>query len=426
MNRYRWSFVVFLVCGILAVDQCFGLGIRQPEQGAAAIGQNDAFVAQADDPSAIYYNPAGLIQVTGTRTLSGAYFNGPEATYNGSGTGAGTGKGAQDQINIVSHFYVVSDFGMEWFRAGLGIFTPFGQSVDWGNNNSFRYVTTRAGLRMVDLNPTVSFKILDNLFFGAGYDFYYCDADVRRALPFVIPGVGFLGEGNFRFEGHGEGSGFNVGTMWKIDEQNTIGVSYRSRVDVEFDGHVKVSQIPGALGLGSKVKQHARSEFNFPDIVQMGYAFWLNPRWKLELDGDWTHWDVTSGQNLKSQGLKGTFGLTQAQLKTKLNWEDSWIVALGTQYEVKTNLFLRGGWYFSQNSVPNKTFSPTVADGDRVGVSAGLGYKWKKVKLDVAYQFNVTLDRDVKNNVGASVGQSVNGKYESYSQGGSVSLGYLF
>ena len=425
MRCFAWIFVVLSVCGILVVNECSGLGIRQPEQGAVATGQNDAFVAQADDPSAIYYNPAGLIQVNGTRTLSGFYLNGPEATYKGSGTGAGTSKGTQDQINFIPHFYVVSDFGTEWFRAGLGLYTPFGQSVDWGNNNSFRYVTTRAGLKMVDVNPTLSFKILDNLFFGVGYDFFYCDADVRRALPFPLVGAG--AEGNFRFQGHGEGSGYNVGGMWKINDQNTIGLAYRSGVDVEFDGHTKASQIPpNGFGFPPKVKNHARSEFNFPDIVQMGYAFWPNPRWKLELDGDWTHWDVTNGQNLKSQGLKSTFGLPQSALQTKLNWEDSWIVMLGTQYEVKTNLFVRGGWNFSQNSVPEKTFAPTVADGDRVGVSLGLGYKWKKIKLDVAYQFNVTLDRDVKNNVGASFGQSVNGRYESYSQGGSVSLGYLF
>src|SRR5262249_38701849 len=157
-----------------------------------------------------------------------------------------------------------------------------------------------------------------------------------------------------------------------------------------------------------------------------GYAFWPTPKWKIEADADWTNWDVVNNQNLKSQGLKNTFGLTQSQLNTKLNWQDSWIVELGTQYQANTNLFLRGDWYWSQNSIPEKNFSPIVADSDRVGVSLGLGYKIKNWSFDIAYQFNLSMDRDVKNKVGNSLGQSVDGEYESYSQGAAVSIVYRF
>jgi len=427
----RSSSVVWLLCGILLGCDAYGLGIRQPEQGAAATAQNDAFTAQADNPSAIYYNPAGLLQITGTETLVGATVYGPEATYKGKGDGAGASKGTQDDIFVLPHFYAVSDFGIQWFRAGLGVYTPFGQSVDWGNNNSFRYVTTRSELEMVNINPTIAVRVTSNLFFGVGYDFYYCDADVRRAFPFVVfaPGPVFLGEGNVRFTGHGEGHGFNVGGMWKLHEQHTVGAAYRSGVDVEFEGHAKISDTPPLPGFPKKIKEHARAEFNFPDIVQIGYAFWPTPRWKIEVDGDWTHWDVTNKQALKSQGLKA-LGVPKSLLTTKLNWEDSWIVMLGTQYEVKNGVFLRGGWYFSENSVPEKNFIPTVADNDRVGVSAGLGFKRKNWSLDVAYQFNITLDRSVKNNVGSDpfppISQSVDGDYESYSQGGAISVGFHF
>src|ERR1700744_2233418 len=54
-------------------SQSFGLGFRIPDQGAAATARGDAFVATADDPSAIYYNPAGITQLQGTSILLGAY-----------------------------------------------------------------------------------------------------------------------------------------------------------------------------------------------------------------------------------------------------------------------------------------------------------------------------------------------------------------
>src|SRR5262249_6788200 len=162
-----------------------------------------------------YYNPAGLTQLKGTEGMAGTYIIGPQATYHGSGVAAGNDKGTHDQINAIPHFYGVTDFGLEWFRAGYGLYTPFGQAVNWGNNNSFRYVTTRASLQMVNFNPTVAFKLCDHFSLGLGFDYFYCDTDLRKAYPFVVPGLGFVGEGNFRFQGHGEGIGGNVGGLLK-------------------------------------------------------------------------------------------------------------------------------------------------------------------------------------------------------------------
>src|SRR5881392_1187034 len=42
-----------------------GLGSRIPNQDAAAIARGNAFVATADNPSAMYYNPAGITQLDG-------------------------------------------------------------------------------------------------------------------------------------------------------------------------------------------------------------------------------------------------------------------------------------------------------------------------------------------------------------------------
>ncbi|TYB81177.1 MAG: hypothetical protein FXF54_14905 [Kosmotoga sp.] len=38
----------------------FANGFQINEQGAKALGMGGAFVAQADDPSALYFNPAGI------------------------------------------------------------------------------------------------------------------------------------------------------------------------------------------------------------------------------------------------------------------------------------------------------------------------------------------------------------------------------
>ena len=59
----------------------FGIGFYNPDQAARAQGLADAFVAQADDPSALFYNPAGIVQLPGTQILGGGHLVWPKIEY---------------------------------------------------------------------------------------------------------------------------------------------------------------------------------------------------------------------------------------------------------------------------------------------------------------------------------------------------------
>lgn len=61
-----------------AILAILGLGVSFPrvasasgyaiyEQGAKAMANAGAFTARADDPSALFFNPAGIVQLKGTR-----------------------------------------------------------------------------------------------------------------------------------------------------------------------------------------------------------------------------------------------------------------------------------------------------------------------------------------------------------------------
>ena len=65
-----------VAAGVLLLSPVTGysLGTRIVDQDAEATARGDAFAATADNPSAIYYNPAGLTQqVDGLTALLGAY-----------------------------------------------------------------------------------------------------------------------------------------------------------------------------------------------------------------------------------------------------------------------------------------------------------------------------------------------------------------
>src|SRR5512138_544676 len=56
-----------------AISSVWATGFRLPDQDAFATARGEAFVATADNPSAIYYNPAGLTQLEGHNLRGGVY-----------------------------------------------------------------------------------------------------------------------------------------------------------------------------------------------------------------------------------------------------------------------------------------------------------------------------------------------------------------
>src|SRR5450432_2841150 len=112
----------------LAVPETFGLGFDNPDQDARATGQGEAFVAQADDASAIYYNPAGLTQLRGTEITSGLMASFPDSRLQGGGPGT-----EMNTMATIPHLYASTDFGMTQspWRFGLGFNVPFGNAANF-------------------------------------------------------------------------------------------------------------------------------------------------------------------------------------------------------------------------------------------------------------------------------------------------------
>ena len=61
------------------------LGFRIPNQDAAATARGNAFTATADNPSAIYYNPAGITQLPGQNMQFGLHVISVNSSYDGPG-----------------------------------------------------------------------------------------------------------------------------------------------------------------------------------------------------------------------------------------------------------------------------------------------------------------------------------------------------
>ena len=124
--------MVFLSIGLTIVPRVFALGFDNPDQDARATAQGEAFVAQADDASAIYYNPAGLTQLSGTEITSGLEFSFPDSRLKNGGSGT-----EMNTMATIPHLYVASDLGLKQspWRFGIGFTVPFGNEAEFSPKN---------------------------------------------------------------------------------------------------------------------------------------------------------------------------------------------------------------------------------------------------------------------------------------------------
>ena len=158
---------------------------------------------------------------------------------------------------------------------GLGVYEPFGFSVNWPNNAPFRQEAINGSLDYVTINPVVAWKVVPSLSIAAGPTFNYSKVDfVQGLLPVPYPSIpGAQAE----FKGDNWSYGFNVGVLWQPLPQWSFGASYRSSSRMNYQGDF-TAQSP--LGSSSAATS---STIDFPQIAIGGISFRPTPKWNIEL-----------------------------------------------------------------------------------------------------------------------------------------------
>ena len=140
-------------------------GFRLPDQDAFATARGEAFAATADNPSAIFYNPAGITQLDGQQFRAGVY--GIKTDSNFTSPAGQEFDNLHDLHAIPQFFYTVKPDGRS-VAFGLGIYSPFGLSNEWPDNTGFRTLGLRGRLTYLTINPVVAWEVLPGLSLAAG------------------------------------------------------------------------------------------------------------------------------------------------------------------------------------------------------------------------------------------------------------------
>jgi len=408
-NGTKWGSRI--LCGLVLMllpGRVFGLGFRIPNQDAEAIARGNAFAATADNPSAIYYNPAGITQLPGQNLQVGDlnYF-GINTHYQAAGGGSTDTK--FEVIPVPQIYYVFSPTNLPVpLSFGLGVYAPFGLGVDWPQDSGFRSIAIESRIQYITANPVVAWKVLPSLSIAAGPTLNYSELKFTRGLTSATD--------MFRYNATDFGVGFNAGILWQPLKQLSFGANYRSAMTMDYSGIAHYNSTMG--GANAKVE----ASVPYPQIASGGVSYRPTTNWNVEVDVDWSDWST-----LKTVTLKGTGQIFGADLPLQLNWHQSWFYEVGATRYFGDGWSVSAGYFYSSDTAPSRYYDPAIPDTALHVGSLGVSHKGEHWTWAVAGQIITGPARNITDSQpNPFTNESANGKYQLFVPTLTVSVGYRF
>ena len=430
MRKLLTTVAVLLVVPSLS----FGSGFALFETGTRSFAMAGAFVAVADDPSAIFWNPAGLAfqDDKGTQVMMGAILIAPAQTFYGENPYPGEGYSTEqkDQIFFPPHFQLVMPLG-ERTTFGFAVQVPFGLGTYWDDDHAGRYLSKRVDLYAYDLTPNLAIDLNDNLALGVGADYRISTIDLTRNVPLLDPftqQVRDVAQAYIYTDGAGnDGWGWHAGLLAKLGAGFSAGLTYRSEVKVEYEDYAKFTQFStGNPELDAIVAQNipfgeiieGTTEITFPDFWIAGLA-WTGERFTVS--AEWGRMGWSSFQEL---ALIFT-DYPQFNESIPELYEDADQYRLGFEWRASEHLALQLGTLFDETPQPPSSMTPLLGDGDRTSITCGLSWIKGRFRLDLGYEHLMMEDRSTWDDEGGSL-SGYNGNYESSAELAGASMTFTF
>jgi long-chain fatty acid transport protein len=427
LRPFTKQLLLVCVAMLATAGAAFGSGYSIFEQGAKATAMAGAFTALADDPSAIFYNVAGIAQLRRTEFYGG----GTAINFSNQFTGdpndpftVGTSGQYRRHTFVPPNAYFVMPI-RDNLTIGVGLMTPFGLRTNWQEPFAGRFVSRDANIKTVSVEPSVAWQTGDGrlaLGFGAEY---------RRAHVILSRNAGAFNPFNARFSdvattylaSKWEHSwGWSAGVLFKPGDWR-LGLSYRAPMTIDFKGTATVTQIPSgnpifdaSVAAGLPRTQGVTTAVEFPSTAAIGVAYAGIPNWVIEGDVTHTTWSRFKALTVNFDE-QPAFSFTRPQ-----NWTNSDSFRLGANHVVTSSWDVRFGAYYDQTPQPTEVVSPLLPDADRIGVSLGVGYHGGPFVVDVT-EFALHFKKRSTQGISSD---NFNGTYKTNANLIAVNLGYRF
>ena len=363
----------------LVTNSLFSQGFQVNFQGQKQQGMGGAGNALPLDAASVFFNPGSVaflkensVNIAFTPTFANTLFEDANTTS--------IGRTNSPMGTPFSAYAVYRKNENSKFFYGLGIYTPFGSTIQYEDGWTGRFALTKLQLKSIFFQPTISYKLNDKIGLGAGFVYSTGNVNLQKDIP-VQDANGTYGHAELN--GKASGFGYNVGLFVQATEKLNLGVSYRSQVNMAVAEGTATFTVPSSLATNFPNGTFS-SALPLPQVATLGLAYKLNEKWAFALDVNYVGWKAYD--TLSFDYAQNTTSLVDT--KSARNYKNTFAFRFGTNYAISTNWDARIGLAYGITPVQSGYVTPETPDANRVNYTAGLGYKMgEHFQLDASIFF---------------------------------------
>lgn len=359
--------LIFGLAFFLMVSGLWAGGWNNTLMGARAMALGGAFVGLADDPSAIFHNPAGVVFQNENFNFSvDGFYIWPTHDFT-----TNLGINAQSKFNSALPQIFFTYRMNERITIGFGAYVPYaGAGVDW--KKADLGAPLKSYMAVISLTPTIAYQVNEKLSVGINLNFYRGILDVETETESFGP----MSSGE---RGSSVTAGF--GLMFRPSDRIGIGLSIRGPTTMNLSG--KTSIAPSLPGLGTlNLKLDSETRFSLPWDLELGFSYRITDNIVLTTGAQYTMWSALDEVEKTIKNVPVTGDIRELE---KLNFDDILILHAGLEYVLPGGIALRGGLGFDRYASPEKNLSPTNIDVNKVSLIGGIGYRTGRTQIDFVY-----------------------------------------
>ena len=378
----RFTTLLLFLC--LAATTSFGGGYQVGLHGMRNIGMGLIGTSQSYDASSLFYNPGGAAFVNEKWSFSGGIsfimargtFQGKDVSYQAT---------LKHEINLPFYFYAAFK-PTKNLSIGIAVNTPYGNRLTWkddtGTDWQGRYLIKDISFKAITYQPTISYKFKDIIGIGVGFVYATGNVDMNKAIPLQ----GANGDGNVNIKGNTSNYGFNAGIMVHPDKGWSLGLDYRSKIEMKVKGADATFTVPQSLSSQFPAANKVDVMLPLPANLDFGvsYEFGKDKQWMIGINLCYVFWSTYDSLVFDFQTKTMAVGRTAAPTL----YTDQMIERIGAQYKINKTITIRAGAYYDPSPVTSDYMNPQTPSLTETGLTCGLSiYPLKGFSIDAAFLY---------------------------------------
>lgn len=364
--------ILLAVCAFGSYASYAG-GYRVSAQGQRALAMGHTGVAVVNSAELAFFNPSGLVYLENKLNISAGVTG---VISNTRYQNLDTRQSAETE-NILStpfNFYATYKIN-DWLSAGIAIYTPYGSRVEYEDNWAGGDLVNNIDLKSIYFNPVIGIKLHENFSIGGGPIYVNGGVEFNRNLnreqiPSESPA-------NVSIEAKGVSAwGWVASATFKPSDAVTLGVSYRSKIDIEAEG--------GDVSFENITLPATQFDATLPLPAELTFGFSVQATEKLLLATEFNraYWGVYDELSIDFSNPN------IPDSRNARNYKNATIWRIGAEYNLNEKIDLRAGYYFDESPVQSGRFAPETPRNDSHGFTTGLSYNvTTKLAIDASFVY---------------------------------------